>query len=466
MVHKRSLTRRAALGLLGGGAATAGGALALGSGPLAGNPAAAHSLRASVIDHALRDGQTTAGMMSFAPDGPPPVLRLRRGEKSYIDVTNGLDEPTTVHWHGLRIANSQDGVPYLTQWPIMQGETLRYAFTPPDAGTFWYHPHCNTLEQMGRGMTGVLIVEDDEDVGFDQDLALNLRDFRLGPDGQFIDMFRARQAARGGTQGTIMTANWREEPTYDLPAGSLLRLRLVVTDVTRVYRISLTGTEARLIALDSHPTPASYQPAEIILGAGQRADLAVRMPGMEGETVVINTLVAGRPVALARLRATGQDAGRRLEELRPLASNPVAEPVLADAEIIPFVFGWGPGDRPASSICGTLGYTFWSINRTPWPGDLPDAPGALARLEMGRSYIFRLQNETRYNHPIHLHGLTFRLLSSNKRKLPPLLTDTAMLQANETMDIALVADNPGDWAFHCHVIEHQKTGLAGYIRVG
>lgn len=460
----RLLTRRAALGVLAGGA-TAGGAFLLGSDRLARGAAPDHRLQASVLDYPLRGNQVTKGMMSFAAEGPPPVLRLRRGEKAVIEVANTLDEPTTVHWHGLRIPNDQDGVPYLTQWPIMQGETLRYAFAAPDAGTFWYHPHCNTLEQMGRGMTGVLIVEDDEDAGFDRELVLNLRDFRLGGDGQFIEMFKARQAARGGTLGTVMTANWREAPTYDLPAGSLVRLRLVATDVTRVYRLSLTGAEARLIALDSHPTPPAYQPEEIVLSAGQRADLALRMPATEGGTAVLSTRLSNRSVALARLRATGRNAGRSLDELRPLAPNPVAEPSLAEAEVMPFVFGWGPADRPASSICGTLGYTFWSINRRPWPGDLPQAPGALAVLKKGRSYIFRLRNETRYSHPIHLHGLTFRLLASDRRKLPSLMTDTALLQANETMDIALVADNPGDWAFHCHVIEHQKTGLTGYIRV-
>ncbi|WP_299392690.1 multicopper oxidase family protein [Pelagibius sp.] len=464
MSANQNLTRRVALGLLAGGTMT-GGAFLLGSGRLTRGAAPDHRLQASTLDYALQGDQVTAGMMSFAADGPPPVLRLRRGAETIIDVTNDLGEPTTVHWHGLRIANQQDGVPYLTQWPIMQGETVRYSFAAPDAGTFWYHPHCNTLEQMARGMTGALIVEDDENAGFDRDLVLNLRDFRLGKDGQFIELFRPRQAARGGTFGTVMTANWRVQPTYDLPGGSLVRLRLIATDVTRIYRLSLTGAEARLIALDSHPTPPAYQPQEIVLAAGQRADLAIRVPEVEGETAVLNTTISGRPVALARLRAVGRSAGRRLAELAPLAPNPVAEPVLEKAEIIPFLFGWAPGDRPAPSLCGTLGYTFWSINRQPWPGDFPEAPGALAVLKKGRSYILRLRNETKNSHPIHLHGLTFRLFRSDKRQLPPLLTDTALLQANETLDIALVADNPGDWAFHCHVIEHQKTGLAGYIRV-
>jgi FtsP/CotA-like multicopper oxidase with cupredoxin domain len=84
---------------------------------------------------------------------------------------------------------------------------------------------------------------------------------------------------------------------------------------------------------------------------------------------------------------------------------------------------------------------------------------------MGKSYVLRLRNESPNLHPIHLHGLVFSPLKSNLRKLPPLLTDTMLLLKDEVVEIALVADNPGDWAFHCHVIEHQKTGLTGYIKV-
>ena len=181
MTSRNGLTRRTTLGMLGSGLAIGGLAgLAPGFVRAAGPD---QILKAGVIDHAIRPPAVTKGMMSFSPDGPPPVIRMPRNSEFVVDVTNDLQEPTTVHWHGLRIPNKQDGVPYLTQWPIMQGETMRYAFSAPDAGTYWYHPHCNTLEQIGRGMTGVLIVEDDEDAGFDDELILNLRDFRLDGKG-------------------------------------------------------------------------------------------------------------------------------------------------------------------------------------------------------------------------------------------------------------------------------------------
>lgn len=172
------------------------------------------------------------------------------------------------------------------------------------------------------------------------------------------------------------------------------------------------------------------------------------------------------PVVIASFRASGTSARRTLAELGPLSPNPFIEPDLGNAETVEFLFGWTPdGDAPQRSICGSLGYTFWSINRTAWKGDVPGPLDPLATLKQGRSYVLRFRNETQNDHPIHLHGHTFRLFRSDKRKLPPLWTDTALLRAQETMEVVLVADNPGDWAFHCHVIEHQKTGLAGFLRV-
>lgn len=448
------------------GSAATGTAFAIGGLAARAANGADHELTISAYEHSLLPGTVTQNMMSFSPDGPPPVLRMKRGEKAAIDIHNQLNEATVVHWHGLRIANAMDGVPYLTQHPVEAGQSFRYEFTPPDAGTFWYHPHCNTLEQMARGLTGVLVVEEEDDPGFDQDLPLNIRDFRLDSNGQFIELFKARNAARGGTYGTVSTVNWQVDPVYDVPAGGLVRLRLAITDVTRVGTFGVGGGEAHVIALDSNPLPQSMPADTILLSPGQRADVALRVPDGEGEEVKLLLRRPNGDKTLARFRAIGTSAGRSLKDLKPLPVNPVPMADLANAEVIDFVFGWSPeGDAPQASICGSLGYTFWSINREAWPGDVPGPLDPLALMKLGKSYILRLRNESPNAHPIHLHGVSFQLLRSNKRKLPPLVTDTALLLEEETLEVALVADNPGDWAFHCHVIEHQKTGLAGFLRI-
>ena len=101
-----------------------------------------------------------------------------------------------MHLHGMRVPNEMDGVPYLTQFPIQKGETLRYAYTPEDAGVYWYHPHCRTMEQIARGLTGIIVVAEKEDPGFDGERVLNLRDFRIGKDDQFLQLYSARPTPR------------------------------------------------------------------------------------------------------------------------------------------------------------------------------------------------------------------------------------------------------------------------------
>ncbi|MNL50781.1 Multicopper oxidase mco [compost metagenome] len=121
--------------------------------------------------------------------------------------------------------------------------------------------------------------------------------------------------------------------------------------------------------------------------------------------------------------------------------------------------------KATPSICGSLGYTFWAINKVPWPGDTPDPIAPIEEMKLGKSYVLQIANRTPHAHPIHLHGMSFRILNSNKRTFLPPPTDTILLLPDEQAEIALVADNPGDWVFHCHIIEHQKTGMTGYFKV-
>ncbi|MEM0949341.1 MAG: multicopper oxidase family protein [Pseudomonadota bacterium] len=461
------ISRRNTLGILGASAIAA--AVPQGRRSLAATPDTEIEIRNARFSF-LQD-KTTLGLVSTRPDAPPPVIRMRRNMPYGASVTNRLEHFTTMHWHGLRLQNKMDGVPYLTQFPIGQNERYDYELFSPDAGTFWYHPHCMTMDQMALGLTGILIVEEDEDPGFDIEIPLNLRDFRFDGDGQWLELWTARGAARSGTFGTLMTTNWLVEPQYTAPAGGLARLRVAATDVTRIYKLFIVGGDAKLIALDGHPLPdltdvPTTEEGALILAPGQRADIGVLMPRSEGQEVLVYTDAPGEPRLLARLLSSGTSVNRSLGDLRPLPANPVAEPDLASARIEELVFGWSPeGDLPNNGLCGTLPYTFWSINRTPWAGDAAKNVGPLATFRLNESVVMRLRNESPNDHPIHLHGMAFRPLRSNKRTPAPHWTDTVLLQREETIDIAFVAENPGDWAFHCHVIEHQKTGLAGYIRV-
>ncbi|MEM0900716.1 MAG: multicopper oxidase family protein [Pseudomonadota bacterium] len=454
--------------------ATGLGAAAL-AGPLRGvanaTPKPDFKLQSQMTSYAFGDRPLTDGLFSTVAGGPPPVIRLKQNVEATLRLENGLKDHTTMHWHGIRLPNEMDGVPYLTQMPVATGKTFDYTFTPPDAGTQWYHPHCATMQQMANGLTGFLIVDEAEDQGFDADIAINLKDFRIGEDGSLRPFFTPRGASRGGTLGNVITANWREASVQEAPSGGLARVRILNSDVTRIHRLALPNLPGRIIAWDGQPVdediPWPTREEPLLLGPGQRLDVVFRMPDDEGVDTFIESRISGSYRTIDTIRTVGGSSLKRnIAVVRPLPRNPIAEPVLAEAETREMIFGWSPGGEGSNNgLCGTYGFTFWSIDRNPWPGDAVEGVGPVAVLEQGKSYVLRLRNESPNAHPIHLHGLVFKPIRSDQRRLPANYTDTLLLLKGETVDIALRADNPGNWAFHCHIIEHQKTGLSGYIQV-
>lgn len=413
----------------------------------------------------ILDTAVTQGMMSYGDSSPPTVLVARQGEPFFTRLDNRLPEPTTVHWHGVRLPNAMDGVPFLTQPYVYGGETFDYRFTPPDAGTFWYHPHCNTLTQMSKGLNGVLVVKEKNDPGFDADIPLNLRDWRLDDRGQFIDLYNLRKTARAGTFGTIKTANWRESPNYFVPTGGLVRVRVVISDITRIFRLSAQGAPVKIVAIDSHPLTTLSDLAFDNFGPGQRVDLVIAMPSVEGQHVRLINSSSSKPWVVASFTASGPNLGREVRDIHPLPDNPVKKPDLGSAETIELDFTATADQVPKSGFCGTLGFSFWAINKRSWRGVSPNPADPLMELKLGKSYLLDIRNRTPHSHPVHLHGLAFQILQSNKRRLPPLWTDTALVLPDETIRVGLVADNLGDWLLHCHIIEHQKTGMSAYARV-
>jgi FtsP/CotA-like multicopper oxidase with cupredoxin domain len=413
----------------------------------------------------IMDVGPTKDMLTWGDKGMPPVIRMKKGEPFAARLINGIDDPTTIHWHGLRIPNKMDGVPFLTQPYVYLNDTFDYAFTPPDAGTFWYHPHCNTMTQMGHGMTGVIVIENPKDPAFDAEIVLNLRDWRLGGDGQFTQQFRPRDSARAGTFGTVRSANWQQQPQYDAPAGGLLRLRLAITDVTRIYSFKLDGAAGTVIAIDGNPVPERFTLDTLDLGPGERLELAIRMPDNEGAVVSLSDIHSTNPAVLATFRAVGASLKRDVRDLALLEANSVAKADLSAAEHIPLQLSASADSGPSDSICGSLGYTFWAINKVAWQGDTPDPTAPLAELKVGKSYVIDMENLTPHLHPIHLHGMSFTPISSNLRQVVPQVSDTYLIEPNEKVQLSFVADNPGDWLLHCHIIEHQKTGMTSYLRV-
>lgn len=416
-----------------------------------------YELIAAPLDVELVPGHRTS-VWAYGGQAPGLELRARQGDWLRVRFVNRLPEPSTIHWHGIRLPLEMDGVPYVSQLPVLPGEYFDYRFRLPDAGSFWYHPHTASGEQLGRGLVGPLIVEEREPSGFRHERTLSLKSWHVDGQGVFGEFSVPREAARGGTPGRLTTVNGEAAPTLVLPAGQIVRLRILNLDNTLTYRLNLPDAEARIYALDGNPVAPRPLGKEYWLGPGMRIELGLRVPAAGVELPLRNG-----PLRLATLKSV--DGGEAPGDWpAALPANPVPEPDLAVAESLRFNFEWAGALSTNMEQGGA--FKFWQINGQAWDiNDKSCAERPIATLQQGRSYIFELRNVSQYQHPIHLHGMTFKVLDSNRRKITPYLTDTYLLGRNETARVALVADNPGLWMFHCHVVDHMETGLMAAIKV-
>jgi FtsP/CotA-like multicopper oxidase with cupredoxin domain len=422
-------------------------------------------------------GQTPTAVWGFDGTVPGPTLRLRRGGELKVRLLNNLPEPTLIHWHGVRLPNAMDGVPHLTQHPVEPGGSFEYRFRVPDAGTFWYHSHLYSSEQIERGLYGVLIVEEPEPVAVDRDLVLVLDDWRLTGDGSVDEAsFRSfHDAAHQGRIGRHVTVN--SSPALDIPvlANERLRLRLVNAANARVFGVRLDGHAARVMAIDGQPAePFLANGARVTLGPGNRVDLfvdATLKPGSEAALMVDNF---GTELPLARL-AYGEQPARPepLPDPRPLPANPLPERMdFRGALRLDMPLEGGAmsalmmnrartgGEIPGHGIDPRA--RIWTVMGLASSGH--DGPPAFS-VRRGRTVMLSFPNRTAFPHTMHLHGHHFRLLDRLDDGWKPYWLDSVLVLPQETARIAFVADNPGKWMIHCHMLEHQETGMAAWFEV-
>ncbi len=408
---------------------------------------------------------------------PGPLLRFGQGERAVIEVENRLPQPTSMHWHGLRVPNAMDGVPHLTQAPIAPGETFTYEFDVADAGTYWYHPHANSAEQVGRGLAGVLIVDERHAPAVDRDLLWVLGDWRLDGAAQIRDDFgHPHDISHAGRLGNTVTLNGVVPDEFSVRAGERLRLRLVNVANARLFGLRFSGHRPWLIARDGQPVdPAAPREGRVELGPGERVDLILDCLAEPGERLaVIDDFYPRQAYRLIDL-AYRPDPPLRSAAAQPLrlADNPWPRPDVEKAKRVELVIGGGAmgqmrvGRLDGESLDARALFQrgkAWALNGEV-AGD-HHAPPPFLTLQRGESAVLALVNDTAFHHPMHLHGMFFEVLAVDGELRPTREgRDTLTLAPRGRALIAFRADSPGDWMFHCHVLEHQDAGLAGIVRV-
>jgi len=405
---------------------------------------------------------------------PGTPIRIKHGQAVDATVHNSLKVPTAVHWHGIRLPNAMDGVAGLTQAPIEPGKSFHYQFSPPDAGTYWYHSHVNAYEQVGRGLYGPLIIEDKEPPETDRDLIWMIDDWRLLEDASISDDFGGgHDRSHAGRIGNVPTVNGRFRDVVKVQTGERIRLRLINASNARNFSLSFGELKPMVIAIDGQAVTPHKPDGPIVIGAAGRVDVMLDMNGdPESITPVVDNFYR-KSFELTKF----------IYDKKPLRESTLDKPILITPSNLPEPDLQNSTDHVVTMAGGAMGglskaklngewMDLREIARQGYVWAMNDDVGNKANMPplidtpRGKTIRLTLKNETAFPHPMHLHGHHMKLLSIDNKSLPePRWVDSPLLMPKQSMELAFVADNPGKWLFHCHILEHHAAGLGSLVRV-
>ena len=452
---------------------------------------------------------------------PGPHLVMEAGSTVRIRALNGLPFSTAVHWHGLRLDNRFDGVPGVTQDPILPGAAFEYQVAAPDPGLFWYHPHLREDATQGLGLYGNLRVlsRPGPDAGAaspafaHREVAWILDDLLVHEDGSLVPFgLEAPTHALMGRFGNVLLVNGAERPVLEVDRGEVVRFLLTNAAAARPFhlvfgapgqaRVKLVGTDLSPFEREAWVEGLPVAPAERYL-----AEVRFDTPGM----LAVENRVRGvdpfygsifpdvDTVAFVRVRDTPASPpppgtrpfdtlhvdARVRAEVEPLRSHLQREPdhelVLA-MEVGEIPFPLRPMMQMDSAFFSpvewveTMPEMNWPLTPREVRWILRDAATGREngeidwRFGQGDLVRLRVRNEREVlhamQHPVHIHGQRFLVLALNGVPQQNLAwKDTFLLPVGWTAELLVEMSNPGDWMIHCHISEHLEAGMQTVFRV-
>lgn len=391
-------------------------------------------------------------------------------------VKNNTENPTVIHWHGLILPNNQDGVPYVTQPPVVPGGTYHYRFKLNQSGTYWMHSHFDLQEQ--KFLSAPFIIDDPEEKKADEDIIFMVGDFSFtNPEKILANLKKGMKMPMNQSKGTMPMPMDKNKPdlndvTYDafltnyrtlrnpeiiaVKPGDTVRLRVIAGSAMTNFFINTGTLSAEAIAVDGQAIKP-FRGNQFQLAVGQRIDLLVKIPEdggsfpilAQGEGTNMQTgmiLVTKNADVFLPNEKTNAVSGafNYDQELKTVAASPLTPK--------------SPEQTLTVSLDGDMVKYVWMLNNKAWPDIKPLEVAKGKRVEM----IFI--NKTSMAHPMHLHGHVFEVTEIDGKKLNNgAMRDTVLVLPESTVKIQFDTDNPGNWMMHCHMLYHQATGMMTFI---
>ncbi len=459
-------------------------------------------LEAGLVRRTLKGRSYT--MYGFNGQYPGPLIRVPQRAEIVVEFTNRLDQPTTVHWHGVRLENRFDGVPDLTQEPVPPGGSFTYRVRFPDAGIYWYHPHVREDIQQDLGLYGNLLVRSPRADWFgaaNREEVLMLDDLLIGDDGLVPFGREAATHALMGRFGNVFLVNGELDYKLSVGRGEVVRFLLTNASNTRTFNLSFGNARMKIVGSDVGNFEREEWIESVVIAPAERYVVHVRFDE-PGEISLVNR-VYGLDHFLGRFFSETDTIGTVRVGPEPAAPDhsedflTLREDSAASAEIARFREHFGrPVDKSLVLTLRTRNLPFVterlmqldSIYFAPveWSGTMPMMNWASTarqvtwvlrdpangkenmdidwRFRAGEVVKLRLSNERRslhaMQHPIHIHGQRFLVLSVNGVPNDNLVwKDTVLLPAGAMADILVEMSNPGRWMVHCHIAEHLSADM-------
>jgi FtsP/CotA-like multicopper oxidase with cupredoxin domain len=415
------------------------------------------ALRAAPGALEILPGKTTP-LATYGGTLPGPLIVAKRGDRLDVHFENGLTEPSTLHFHGIRLPNAMDGVPDMTQPAVEPGGTFDYSFTLPDAGLYWYHPHYDTLAELGSGLYGAILVEDpDEPSDLGDETVLVLSDVSVDADGALLPPSSDPAAVIAGSDGNVVLVNGRIHPTLDVQSGRRQRLRIVNAARARYFSLGLTGHSFLQIGSDGGRLEQPISVQNPVLAPAERVDVLLDPLGDAGTSL---ELVA---VPIARGLSLPLSAQVPLLTLRVVPAESAPSPPLAALSRAITPLDTSGAEQVTIALTVDEGANSVSMGINGVPGSEAQPIHAL----VGSTQVLVVQNMTPYAHPFHLHGFFFQQLDSSGLAVRPLAEkDTINVPPVTQIKLGVSYDNrPGTWMFHCHILDHAEAGMMGMLHV-
>ncbi|WP_202081714.1 multicopper oxidase family protein [Caldalkalibacillus salinus] len=412
---------------------------------------------------------------------PGQELRVRKGDRVQVTLVNDLDVPTTLHFHGMPLENDMDGVPGLTQDPVMPGETFVYDFIAEASGTYWYHSHQDGAEQVGKGLYGALIVEEflkskhdiDYTVMIAEKNSMNLNEHHdgHGEHDDHGDMNVEGHDTHGmmdeDHHGDSSDDHHMDHDMYDtlilngkaapdikgvkVKEGDSVRLRFVNTGMF-TQTVSIPGHSYKITHYDGQAVhkPTELEDVSFRIAPAERYDIEIEMsnPGAWG------------------IQVKAEKMPEELVTYLPIVYEGSDLLPLNKAEASPHIFdftSYGKAkNKGIKKIDQSLDMTFNEKDDGTFTINGKQAPHQEKYVvNEGDNVKVTIDNQTAKEHPMHLHGHFFYVVSKNGQSLSgsPVLKDTLNVAPGDTYEIVFQANNPGQWQFHCHELHHSAQGM-------